>query len=183
MAKNYYDTLGVDKQASKDDIKKAFRKLAHQFHPDKQNGNAGKFKELSEAYAVLSDDKKRAEYDAYGKTFSGSGFNPGAGQGGFEGFDFSNVYVLEIPAGTTIYVYQEANDFDREILVLHHIPPAWIKAVIHVKLWKRLKAAINRELGIRKDEITIVSRSPLYIQSLLHIFRRVKSKHLLISGP
>jgi molecular chaperone DnaJ len=93
MAKNYYETLGVDKKASKDDIKKAFRKLAHQYHPDKTGGDSTKFKEASEAYAVLSDDKKRAEYDTYGKTFSESGgFNPGAGGfGGFGGFDFSGM--------------------------------------------------------------------------------------------
>ncbi len=82
---DYYHTLGVDKKSSKDDIKSAFRKLAHKYHPDKQGGDEKKFKEISEAYAVLSDDKKRAEYDAYGRVFSdGSG-----GGGGFDGFDFS----------------------------------------------------------------------------------------------
>lgn len=86
MAKDYYSVLGVDKKASKDDIKKAFRKLAHKYHPDKKGGDEAKFKEASEAYAVLSDDKKRAEYDAYGRVFSGGG---GTGGGGFEGFDFS----------------------------------------------------------------------------------------------
>ncbi len=87
MAKDYYGILGVDKKASKDDIKKAFRKLAHEHHPDKKGGNADKFKEASEAYAVLSDDQKRAEYDTYGQTFSGGGQGqPGAG---FGGFDFS----------------------------------------------------------------------------------------------
>lgn len=83
MDKDYYQILGVDKQASKDDIKKAFRKLAHKYHPDKKGGDESKFKEVNEAYAVLSDDKKRAEYDAYGRTFNGAG-----GQG-FGGFDFS----------------------------------------------------------------------------------------------
>lgn len=93
MAKNYYETLGVDKKATKDDIKKAFRKLAHQFHPDKTGGDSTRFKEASEAYTVLSDDKKRAEYDTYGRTFSDAGFNTGApsGFGGFEGFDFSQM--------------------------------------------------------------------------------------------
>lgn len=83
MAKDYYHILGVDKKASKDDVKKAFRKLAHKYHPDKKGGNKERFNEVSEAYAVLSDEKKRAEYDAYGRTFSGGG-----GQG-FGGFDFS----------------------------------------------------------------------------------------------
>ncbi len=81
MAKDYYAILGVEKGASKEDIKKAFRKLAHKYHPDKGGGDTEKFKEASEAYAVLSDDKKRAEYDSYGRVFS-----DGAGP---QGFDFS----------------------------------------------------------------------------------------------
>ena len=58
--RDYYEILGVEKKASKEEIKKAFHKLAHKFHPDKKEGDADKFKELSEAYSVLSDDKKRA---------------------------------------------------------------------------------------------------------------------------
>lgn len=83
--KDYYEVLGVDKKASKDEIKKAFRRLAHKHHPDK-GGDEAKFKEVNEAYSVLSNDKKRAEYDTYGQAFSGAG--GGAGQG-FGGFDFS----------------------------------------------------------------------------------------------
>ncbi len=86
MAKDYYSVLGVDKKASKDDIKKAFRKLAHKYHPDK-GGPDEKFKEITEAYAVLSDDKKRREYDAYGQAFPGGG--PAGNGNGFGGFDFS----------------------------------------------------------------------------------------------
>ncbi len=82
--KDYYDILGVPKTASEDDIKKAFRKLAHKYHPDKKGGDEQKFKEVSEAYAVLSDKKKRGEYDLRG-TFTGAG----GAQGGFGGFDFS----------------------------------------------------------------------------------------------
>lgn len=87
MPKNYYDILGVDKKATTDDIKKAFRKLAHKYHPDKKGGDASKFKEVNEAYSVLSDEKKRMEYDSYGRVFSDGG--GGAGQGPFGGFDFS----------------------------------------------------------------------------------------------
>ena len=88
--KDYYKTLGIDKSASKEDIKKAFRKLAHEFHPDKTKNDPAssqKFKEASEAYSVLSDDAKRKQYDMFGA--NGPGFNPGAGgfQGGFQGFN------------------------------------------------------------------------------------------------
>ena len=89
MSKDYYNILGVDKAASKEEIKKAFRNLAHKYHPDKKDGDEKKFKEANEAYSVLSDDKKRAEYDSYGRVFSG-GAGRSAGPDGFEGFDFSN---------------------------------------------------------------------------------------------
>ncbi len=91
--KDYYESLGVDKKASKEDIKKAFRTLAHKYHPDKKGGDDAKFKEINEAYSILSDDKKRAEYDSYGRVFSGNGGPQGGaggqGFGGFDGFDFS----------------------------------------------------------------------------------------------
>lgn len=98
--KDYYEILGVQKNASKEDIKKAFHKLAHKYHPDKSSGDADKFKEVSEAYSILSDDKKRAEYDSYGRVFSdgAGGFQGGAGfdfsqfQDAFQGFDFSDVF-------------------------------------------------------------------------------------------
>ncbi|OYV62900.1 MAG: molecular chaperone DnaJ [Parcubacteria group bacterium 21-58-10] len=89
MAKDYYNVLGVDRRATQDDIKKAFRKLAHKHHPDK-GGSDDKFKEITEAYSILSDEKKRREYDTYGQAFPGG--QPGAaGSGGnpFGGFDFS----------------------------------------------------------------------------------------------
>lgn len=89
MAKDYYETLGVSKSASKDEIKKAFHKMAHKYHPDKNKGDDSKFKEVNQAYQTLSDDQKRAQYDRFGAD-GPQGFNPGAGaQGGFGGFDFS----------------------------------------------------------------------------------------------
>ena len=84
--KDYYKILGIEKGASKEDIKKAFRKLASQYHPDKKTGDESKFKEVSEAYAVLGDDKKRAEYDAYGQAFSGAGGPGGFNWSGAQGF-------------------------------------------------------------------------------------------------
>lgn len=85
---DYYNILGVSKGASDDEIKKAYRKLAHKYHPDKSGGDEKKFKEINEAYQVLSDKTKRTQYDQFGQTF-GAGGGP-AGQGGFDfgGFDF-----------------------------------------------------------------------------------------------
>ncbi len=98
MSKDYYQNLGVTKSASKDEIKKAFYKLAAKYHPDKKGGDEAKFKEVNEAYQVLSDDKKRKEYDTYGQTFNGAGPQGTQNGGGFGGFgggfnpsDFSNV--------------------------------------------------------------------------------------------
>ncbi len=92
--KDYYKTLGVSKDSSKDDIKKAYRKLAHEYHPDKNQGNKEaeeKFKEIGEAYEVLSDEKKKADYDS-GRLFAESGaYGPGGGAYGpsdFGGFNF-----------------------------------------------------------------------------------------------
>ena len=101
MSRDYYEILGVERKASKEDIKKAFYKLAHKYHPDKKEGDEAKFKEVNEAYQALSDEKKRAEYDTYGKNFngagpqSGGGFDPsgfsGFGQG-FDGVDLGDIF-------------------------------------------------------------------------------------------
>ncbi len=94
MAKDYYEILGVSKTATADDIKKAYRKLAHQYHPDKGNGNSDKFKEVNEAYQEISRAEKRCQYDQYWKKFDQSQ-RGGQGFGGFQGnpfgggFDFS----------------------------------------------------------------------------------------------
>jgi len=85
MAENYYDILGVPKSASADEIKKAYRRLAHEHHPDKGKGNEQKFKQVSEAYQVLSNAEKRAQYDQYGQTFEQAQRNGGGGYGGFGG--------------------------------------------------------------------------------------------------
>lgn len=89
MAKDYYDILGVSKSSSGDEVKKAFRKKAHEYHPDKGNGNAEKFKEVNEAYQVLSDQQKRQQYDQYGQTFDHAARNGG---GGFSGAPFGGNY-------------------------------------------------------------------------------------------
>ena len=91
--RDYYEVLGVSKTASKDEIKKAYRKLSKQYHPDinKADDAAEKFKEIKEAYEILSDDQKRAQYDQFGHTnpnqgFGGGGFSGDFG-GGFGGFE------------------------------------------------------------------------------------------------
>ncbi|MFH1631480.1 MAG: molecular chaperone DnaJ [bacterium] len=89
MSKDYYATLGVDKTASKDEVKRAFRRLAHEHHPDK-GGDEAKFKEINEAYHILHDDEKRAQYDQFGTTFDGAGGFPGGGFSG-QGVNFEDL--------------------------------------------------------------------------------------------
>jgi molecular chaperone DnaJ len=100
MSKDYYKILNVDKGASQEEIKRAFRKLAHQYHPDKPNGNEDKFKEANEAYQVLGDEQKRKQYDQFGSAaFDGSaggGFG-GQGFGGFGGAQgFGNINMDDL---------------------------------------------------------------------------------------
>lgn len=86
MAQDYYSVLGVSKSATPEEIKRAYRKLAHQHHPDKGEGNSDKFKQVSEAYQVLSNTDKRRQYDQFGTTFD----NASRGGAGFGGFDFND---------------------------------------------------------------------------------------------
>ncbi len=92
MAKrDYYEVLGIVKSASADEIKKAYRKLALKYHPDRNKGNKeaeAKFKEASEAYHVLSDKERKSNYDQFGH----AAFEGAAGRGGFSNFDFSNAF-------------------------------------------------------------------------------------------
>ncbi|OGE77973.1 MAG: molecular chaperone DnaJ [Candidatus Doudnabacteria bacterium RIFCSPHIGHO2_01_FULL_46_14] len=97
MTKNYYETLGISKTASKDEIRRAYRKLAHEFHPDKQGGKADRFREVNEAYEVLSDDTKRKQYDQFGQTFESA--RGGQAGGGFGGFDFGDFDFSGFSAG------------------------------------------------------------------------------------
>ena len=95
---DYYDILGVPKGASQEDIKRAFRKLAHQHHPDKAGGDVEKFKEINKAYQTLGDEKKRSQYDQVGHStyeqMGGMGGGPGAG--GFGGFGGQNGFNINM---------------------------------------------------------------------------------------
>ena len=101
IEKDYYKSLGVPKDASQADIKKSYRKLARQYHPDANKGDAGaeeKFKEISEAYDVLSDEKKRKEYDEARSLFGAGGYRVPGGQGGVP-FDLSDLFGGETGGG------------------------------------------------------------------------------------
>ena len=92
--KDFYKILGVDKKASADEIKKKYRSLARDLHPDKNQGDTAledKFKAVSEAYDILSDSKKRAEYDEARAMFERGGFRAPTG-GNFQGGDFSDIF-------------------------------------------------------------------------------------------
>lgn len=100
-SKDFYETLGVARSASDDEIKKAYRKLAMKYHPDRNPGNAEaeeKFKEIQKAYDILSDKQKRSAYDQYGHAgvdpnMGGGGFGGGfGGFGGAQGFDFGDIF-------------------------------------------------------------------------------------------
>ena len=111
MSKNYYKILGIEKTASDDEIKKAFRKVAHKYHPDKKDGDEKKFKEANEAYQVLSDKQKRIRYDQLGSSGSNnfSGAHTGSGFAGFDfsgfknaqGFDFSDIDLGDLFGGSS----------------------------------------------------------------------------------
>lgn len=173
MSKDYYKILGVSKDANKEEIKKAFRKLAHQYHPDKNKGDDARFKEINEAYSVLSDDRKRAQYDQFG-----SGFSANAGQGdfsGFEGFDFSqftqggqrvdfDVDLGEIFGsffrGGGFYRKRKGDDIrmDIELDFRESIYGAKKEVQINYKTKGREKVTINVPSGVDNGEMIRVSQ-------------------------
>ncbi|MEX0919119.1 MAG: DnaJ C-terminal domain-containing protein [Parcubacteria group bacterium] len=166
--KDYYKILGVEKNASEEEIKKAFRKLAHAYHPDKKGGDEARFKEASEAYAVLSDKKKRAEYDRFGQAGSG-GFGNGAGfdPSGF-GFDFSNFQQAGFDTGdlgdilSSIFGGRRVRRgrdvaVDIELSFQESIFGAERKVVINSKLVKQKEVSITVPPGIDSGQMVRLS--------------------------
>lgn len=102
MKRDYYSILGVPKNATAEEIKKAYRKLAHQYHPDKGGGGDEKFKEINEAYQVLGDEHKRKQYDRFGDSFA-------SGEG-FSGFQWGDIFGGQ--NGGVKFDFGEGADFD-----------------------------------------------------------------------
>jgi molecular chaperone DnaJ len=133
MGKDYYKILGVEKNAGQEEIKKAFRKLAHKFHPDKDGGSEEKFKEINEAYQVLGNEGKRKQYDQFGATFDqqggfGGGMNwedfmrqargGGFGNVNFDlGMDLGDIFGDLFGFGGTKNRRQEAEDIEMELAI------------------------------------------------------------------
>lgn len=125
--KDYYKVLGVDKKASQDEIKSAYRKLAKQYHPDinKTPEAQEKFKEINEAYEVLGDEKKRANYDQFGSADGFQGFNGGNAGGGFGGFGsgfggfdiFNDIFSAFGGGGTRANVMEQGEDINLQMTI------------------------------------------------------------------
>jgi curved DNA-binding protein len=113
--KDYYTILGITKSADADEIKRAFRQLARKYHPDVNPNNKSaedKFKEINEAYEVLSDTDKRRKYDQFGQYWKQAGAAPGAGTGGRSGYSSSNTGFDDVEFGR----YGNFEDFINELL-------------------------------------------------------------------
>src|SRR3989344_427212 len=98
MSEDYYKILGLNRSASEDEIKGAYRKLAHKYHPDKAGGNEAMFKKINEAYQVLSNQEKRSQYDRFGRAFDGSACSPHGGAG-FDWRNFGNGFEFGFDLG------------------------------------------------------------------------------------
>lgn len=194
MAKrDYYEVLGVSKTASDDEIKKAYRKLAMKYHPDRNPDNAEaeeKFKEASEAYEILSDSEKRSMYDRMGHNAFEGGFG-GAG-GGFGGFSAEDIfsqfgdifggafggggrqqrqrrgsdlrYVMELTLEEAVKGVKK----QLPLLLQHHVMCVMVKALKIQKMWKLVK------LVTVQDKCVCSKVSSLYNKLVAHVVAKAK---------
>jgi curved DNA-binding protein len=165
--KDYYKILGVNKDASEEEIKKAFRKLAHAHHPDKSTGDEAKFKEVSEAYAVLSDKTKRAQYDRFGSAgaggFNGAGFDPsqfgfdfsGFGAQGFDSGDLNDI-LSSIFGGRRVRRGRDVA-VDIELSFQESVFGTERKVVINSKVVKQKEVSIAVPPGIEEGQMIRLS--------------------------
>ena len=161
--KDYYSILDVGKGATDDEIKKAYRKKAHEYHPDKPTGNAEKFKEINEAYQVLSDKQKKAQYDRFGTADGnfGGGFDPSSFDfynfGGFSGGfgDFGDIFeTVFSAAGGNVQKQERGND--TEVSVTINLEDIREEKKIPITFKSKVKcsecsgAGYNKEKGVKK---------------------------------
>jgi len=162
--RDYYEVLGVPKNASQDEIKKAFRRLAHVHHPDKKGGDEKKFKEINEAYQVLSDPKKRGQYDQFGHSFSQNGA-PGAGFGGASPFgnvhfDFGDLGGMEdifgsfFGGGMRSQTSRETNGNDIQIIMTITLKEAFEGIKKDISFRTFIECETCKGVGYNKDKGT-----------------------------
>ncbi len=150
-SKDYYQILGVSKTATADEIKSAFRKLAHQHHPDK-GGDASKFKEINEAYGVLSDATKRKQYDTYGSNFNQYG---GMGGQGFGGFDFNDFARASQGAGGASFEF-DLGDIFGEFFGGGRRPRKGRNISVDIEItFKDAVFGIQKDISLGKEKITV----------------------------
>lgn len=154
MSKDYYNILGVDKSASQDEIKKAFRKKAHEYHPDKKGGDEVKFKEINEAYQVLGNEQKRKQYDQFGSAFEhgqagGAGFEGFGGFGNGSGFNINMDDLGDIFGGMgDIFGFSSRKNRGGE----RHSQGRDIQAIFEISFMEAVFGT-EKELGLRKNVV------------------------------
>ncbi len=155
MAKDFYKVLGVEKGATDDEIKKAFRRLAHEHHPDK-GGDPSKFKDVNEAYQVLGDATKRKTYDQFGSAAFENGGMPGGAGSGFAGDTFMYfVYVLQNISGGKLYI--GASSDPKRRLIEHNAgktvstKPFIPYTLIYCEAYQSKTEALRRERQIKQS--------------------------------
>lgn len=150
--KDYYQILGVSKSASLEEIRRAYRKLAFKYHPDK-GGDANKFKEINEAYQVLSDKNKRAQYDQFGRVGAGFGERGSEGFGDFGGFsDFGRGFRFSFGGLGDIF-----EDFFSDALstVQAEVKIKPSQAVLGDELRVKISPSAKATAGGQNEEITL----------------------------